>query len=53
VLPETSWAEHVLAVGVEWAKSHGLVRSGQQAVLLRGQVAGRPDIRAVLAGPIN
>jgi pyruvate kinase len=53
VLPETSWAEHVLAVGVEWAKCHGLATPGQRAVLLRGQVADRPGVRAVLAGTIN
>ena len=52
VLPEASWAERVLATGVEWAKSHGIVTSGQHAVLLSGQVAERADVRAVLAGPI-
>ena len=53
VLPERSWAERVLVAGIDWAKAHGLVRSGQHAVLLRGQIAERPDIRAVLAGPIS
>jgi pyruvate kinase len=53
VLSESSWAEHVLAFGIDWAKSHGLVHSGQHAVLLRGQVADRPHIRAVLAGVVN
>jgi pyruvate kinase len=53
VLPESSWAERVLLFGVEWAKSHGLVTPGQRAVLLRGHVPDRPDIRAVLAGAVN
>ncbi len=52
VLPEASWAERVLASGVEWAKSHGIVTSGQHAVLLSGQVVERADVWAVLAGPI-
>jgi hypothetical protein len=52
VLPEASWAERVLASGVEWATSHGIVTSGQHAVLLSGQVGERADIRAVLAGPV-
>jgi pyruvate kinase len=53
VLPDTTSAERALVLGVDWAKSRGLVRSGQHAVLLRGQVADRSDIRAVLAGPID
>jgi pyruvate kinase len=53
VLPDTLSAEQALVLGVDWAKSHGLARSGQHAVLLRGQVADRYDIRAVLAGPIT
>jgi hypothetical protein len=52
VLPEASPAERVLVLGVEWAKSHGIVTSGQHAVLLSGEVVERPDIWAVLAGPI-
>jgi pyruvate kinase len=52
VLPEASWAERVLASGVEWATSHGVVTSGQHAVLLSGPVGERADVRAVLAGPI-
>ena len=46
-------AERVLAFGIEWAKSHGLVESGHHAVLLRGHVADGPDIRAVLAGRVT
>ena len=52
VLADASPAERVLARGVEWAKSHGIVTSGQYAVLLSGQVGERTDVRAVLAGPI-
>jgi pyruvate kinase len=53
VLPEASWAERVLAFGVDWAKSHGLVQQGQRAILLRGHIADQPDIRAVLAATID
>jgi pyruvate kinase len=53
VLAERSWAERVLVAAVEWAKSHGLVQSGQQVVLLRRQVVDGHDIRAVLAGTIS
>jgi pyruvate kinase len=53
VLPETPSSEHVLAYGIEWAKSHGLVSVGQHAVLLRGDIDGHPDVQAVLAGTIN
>jgi pyruvate kinase len=53
VLPERSWAERVLAVGVDWARTQGLVTPGQRVVLLRGQVTEDPDIRAVLAATVN
>jgi pyruvate kinase len=53
VLPESSWAEHMLVFGIEWAKSKGLVTTGQRAVLVRGHVPDRPDVRAVLAGAVN
>ena len=53
VLPDTSWAERVLASGVEWARSHGMVTAGQHAVLLSGQVLQRSDVWAVLAGPVT
>ncbi len=53
VLNEATWAERVLAFGVDWAKSHGLVASGQTAVLVRGELADRPDVRAVVAGSID
>ena len=50
---DTSDPERLLALGIDWAKSSGLAKSGQHAVLLRGEIAGRPDIRAVLAGTIS
>jgi pyruvate kinase len=53
VIDDTSDAERLLALGIDWAKSHGLVESGQHAVLLRGEIAGRSDIRAVLAGTVR
>jgi pyruvate kinase len=53
VMVDPSSAERVLAFGIEWAKSRGLVATGQHAILLRGRVADRPDVRAVLAGTIN
>jgi len=53
VLEELSWAERVLDVGVGWAKAHGLARSGDRTVLLRGRIADRPDMRAVLTGTIE
>ena len=53
VFEDTSSPEHVLAIGIEWAKSRGLVTSGQHAVLIRGEVAGRPDVRAVLTGTVS
>jgi pyruvate kinase len=52
VLPDASWAERVLAFGIDWARAHGLAESGRHAVLLRGHIAGRDDVRAVLAGTI-
>jgi len=53
VLPDMPWAERVLAFGIEWAKAHEFVKAGQHAVLLRGHVADRPGIRAVLAGAVE
>jgi pyruvate kinase len=53
VLADASWAERVLARGVEWAKSHGIVTPGEHAVLLSGQVVERAGVQAVLAGPIT
>jgi pyruvate kinase len=53
VLGDQSWAERVLACGIDWARSRGLVTPGQRAVLLRGMFADRPDVRAVLAGVVQ
>jgi pyruvate kinase len=52
VLPDTPSAEGVLAFGIDWAKTQGLVRHGEYAVLLRGGLAGQTDLRAVLAGRV-
>jgi pyruvate kinase len=53
VLPDTSSSEQVLAFGIQWARSRGLVEAGERAVLLREGIAGRPDVRSVLAGTID
>jgi pyruvate kinase len=53
VVFDASSAEEALAFGIEWARSRGLVATGQHAVLVADSVAGRPDIRAVLAGTIT
>jgi pyruvate kinase len=52
-LPGQSSAEQELAFGIQWAKSHLLVRPGQHVVLLRGQVAGQPKSRGVLASEVT
>jgi pyruvate kinase len=53
VSADLSSAERVLTVGIDWARSRGLVTSGRHAVLLRGEVPNHPDVRAVLAGTIK
>jgi pyruvate kinase len=53
LLPEVSSAERELSLGIDWAKSHSLIQPGQNAVLLRGQIAGRPRARAVMAGEVS
>lgn len=45
-------AEIELKLAIDWARSHSLVRSGEYAVLLRGQIAGEHTSRAVLAGEV-
>jgi len=54
VLPEAQprVAEAELSYGMEWAKSHALVRPGQHAVLLRGQTATQATTAAILAGEV-
>jgi pyruvate kinase len=53
VLAERSATERALHFGIEWAKSRGLVASGQHAVLIADHVGDRPDMRAVLAGIVS
>jgi pyruvate kinase len=53
VQPETATAEQELAFAIEWAKSRGLVRPDQYAVLVRGQVPGEDPSRAVLARQVR
>jgi pyruvate kinase len=53
VASDTSDAEQLLFLGIDCAKSRGLVKSGQHAILLRGEIAGRSGIRAVLAGVVR
>ncbi len=52
LLPDAGLVEQALSFGVGWAKSHGLVRPGQNAVLLRGQTADRANTVAILAGEV-
>ena len=52
LLPDVRSTEEVLSFGMNWAKSHGLVRRGQLAVLLRGQTARRASTVAILAGEV-
>jgi pyruvate kinase len=44
--------EQDLEVGMDWAKSHDLVRSGDHAVFVRGQSAEKPNRRALLAAKV-
>ncbi len=53
VFPDPTTADIEFASGVEWARTHDVVRPGQHAVFLRGQVAGHPRSRAVLAREIQ
>jgi pyruvate kinase len=52
LLPDARSVEQELSFGMSWAKSHGLVRSGQHAVLLRGRTAGQTNTVAILAGEV-
>jgi pyruvate kinase len=45
-------AEQELAFAIDWAKSRGLVQSGQRIVLLRGHMPGQDESRAILARDI-
>jgi pyruvate kinase len=53
LLPAAVAADGVLAHGLELAKSRGLVRSGDHAVLLRGRVANQADTVAVVAARVG
>jgi pyruvate kinase len=53
VQSEAATAEQVLDFAIDWAKSRGLVRPGQYAVLVRGQVPGEHPSRAVLARQVS
>lgn len=53
ILPAPASAEEELAFACDWARSRGLVRPGQHAVLLRGLVPGQDRSRGVLAREVN
>src|SRR5262249_36308140 len=53
LLTDPSMPERELAYGIDWAKLHSLILPGQHAVLLRGQVAGQPASRAVVAQEVT
>ena len=53
VQPEPVSAEQELRIAIGWAKSRGLVRPGQHAVFVRGQVPGDDPSRAVLARQVT
>jgi pyruvate kinase len=53
VQPASTSAEQELAFASDWAKSRGLIRAGQHAVLVRGQVPGTERSRAVLAREVS
>jgi pyruvate kinase len=53
VQPEASTAEREFAYAIDWARSQGLVRPGDNAVMVRGQVPGEDPSRAVLAREVT
>jgi pyruvate kinase len=53
VLPDGTSPAAELEKGVEWGRTHDVVRPGQHVIFLRGQVAGQPNSRAVLARAIQ
>lgn len=53
ILAQSSAAEEELTFASDWAKSRGLVRPGQHAVLVRGQVPGGSRSRAVVVREIS
>jgi pyruvate kinase len=50
---DTSDAHQALAFAIDWARSRGLVRTGQHAVLLRGELPGFAHSRAILVGSVR
>lgn len=53
VQPEPATAEQELALAIERARERGLVKAGQYAVLVRGQVPGEDPSRAVLVRKVG
>jgi pyruvate kinase len=53
VQPDAGSAERDLAFAIDWAKARRMVRSGEHAVLVRGQVPGQDRSRAVLAREVK
>jgi pyruvate kinase len=53
VVSDMSQAEQELAFAIDWARSRGLVQSGQRVVLLRGQMPGQTESQAVLVREVN
>jgi hypothetical protein len=52
VVPDGSTPEQELVLAIDWARSQGLVSSGQHAVLLR-EDAEQPTRMAVLVGEVR
>jgi pyruvate kinase len=53
VVADHALAEQELAFGIDWAKARGLVRTGQRVVLLRGEMPGQTESRAVLVREVG
>jgi pyruvate kinase len=53
VMSETFQAEQELAFAIDWARSRGLVQTGQRVVLLHGELPGQAESRAVLAREVS
>jgi pyruvate kinase len=48
VAPEKLSVQQELAFAINWARTRGLVRTGQHVVLLEGEMPGQPTSRAVV-----
>jgi pyruvate kinase len=53
VQPEKTTAERDLVFAIAWAKARGLIKQGQYAVFVRGQVPGEGPSRAILAREVD